>query len=356
MTRDLVDSKITDETAFAEPSEPQRRRSIGRLGGMLFVAGALLSTLSALTLDSQPRPWILVILALAGLTGIVSFLLPWDRFSPRWLHAMPVIATLEITVGLRNAGAGGDVYAWLYLMVVVMVAYAFRERKIFAAYVGFVSLCLASLLVDPARDAGGSLRDLVVAAPTLAIAAAVVTYFRERLEAGKHAYQALSRLDPLTGVGNYRTLYERLDYELARHERHGRELTVMLLDLRGFKQVNEAYGHLEGDRVLRAVGQALAGAMRHEDTLARQGGDEFSVLAPETTSDEAAALAERLRQALSTVPMGDDVLTASVGWAIYPEHGSTTQELLAHADTALLGDKSRLPARAPRSPLAAAVR
>jgi GGDEF domain-containing protein len=102
---------------------------------------------------------------------------------------------------------------------------------------------LAVLLADPANASSDSLRNLLASGPTLVLTAVLVTYFRERLEAGKAAYQELSRRDPLTGVGNYRTLYERLEYEIARHQRHERRFAVLLLDLNGFKQVNETFGH-----------------------------------------------------------------------------------------------------------------
>jgi diguanylate cyclase (GGDEF)-like protein len=179
-----------------------------------------------------------------------------------------------------------------------------------------------------------------------------VTYFRERLEAGKQAYRKLSRTDPLTGVGNYRTFYERLEYEIARHQRHHRRFAVMLLDLNGFKQVNDIYGHLEGDRLLIEVGQALAQTVRDEDSVARQGGDEFSVLAPETTWGEVVALAARIRASFAKVSVGDRVLSSSIGWAIYPENGETIEELLAHADLQLRESKRQSPERQPE-PLAA---
>ena len=113
----------------------------------------------------------------------------------------------------------------------------------------------------------------------------------------------------------------------------------MLLDLNGFKQVNDTFGHLEGDRLLREVGKVLAATVRDEDSVARQGGDEFSVLAPETTWGEVVALAGRIRGALADVVVGDRVISTSIGWAIYPQNGETIEELLAHADAELRNNK-----------------
>jgi diguanylate cyclase (GGDEF)-like protein len=316
-----------------------RQRSLGRLAGLLFCFGALLSVPSALTLDPGPPAWVYVLIALAFLAGIACFLVPWDRIAPEWFHLVPVVATLAVTAGVWGSQVQGSLSSWLYMLIGIMVAYSFSSRRVVGAYVLLISLCLAAPIADPLIGTDDALRNLVVSVPSLILAVAIVTYFRERLEAGKRAYQELARLDPLTGVGNYRTLYERLEYEIARHERHGRRFAVVLLDLDGFKEVNETYGHLEGDRVLREVGRVLSGTVRDQDTVARQGGDELSVLAPETAGDEVPALARRLQQALATVVVGGRALTASAGWAIYPQDGQTTEALLASADAALLGSK-----------------
>src|SRR5439155_18850019 len=195
-------------------------------------------------------------------------------------------------------------YAWLYVLVAVIVAYTFRRRAVIAAYLALMAVGSALPLRDPGTNRADLLLDLLVSVPSLVIVTALVAHFREHLEARRDAYVRLARLDPLTGVGNYRALHERLDYEIARHERHGRRLAVMLLDLNRFKDVNETYGHLEGDRVLREIGAVLSGTVRDQDTVARQGGDEFSVLAPETSTVEVMTLASRLADALATIPVG----------------------------------------------------
>ena len=108
-----------------------------------------------------------------------------------------------------------------------------------------------------------------------------------RLRASHEALWALARRDELTGVGNYRSLHERLAEEIARHRRHGREFALVLLDLDGFKAVNERFGHLEGDRLLAEIGGALRNEVRAEDAVFRQGGDEFAVIVPEANAEEA---------------------------------------------------------------------
>ena len=347
MTLKLLDSKITEDDALQSASGFQLR--VGRFGGLLFCAGALLAALGTLTFDSAPPTWVFAAIALSLLTGVACLLISWERIPAFWLQVVPAIATAEITAVIWGMGADGRAYSWLYLIVVVTVAYSIRSRAVIAAHVAFVLACLAAPLADPAIASSDSLRDLIAGGPTLILTAVLVTYFRERLEASKAAYQELSELDPLTGLGNYRTFYERLEYEIVRHQRHQRRFAVMLLDLNGFKQVNDTFGHLEGDRLLQEVGKALAATVRDEDSVARQGGDEFSVLAPETTWGEVVALATRIRTALAVVVADDRVISTSIGWAIYPENGTTIEELLAHADAELRDNKFHSSASQPAS-------
>jgi diguanylate cyclase (GGDEF)-like protein len=347
MAPKLLDSKITEETALhdARAARPRGRA----LGGLLFCACALLLALGTLTLERRPPAWVFAVIALGVVTGIACVLIPWERIPSLWLHAVPVVAAFELTAVVWGMGSDGMPYSWLYLIVVVTVAYAFKSRAVIAGHLGIVFACLAVPLADPSIGSGDSFRNLMVSGPTLMIAAVLVTYFRERLEAGKQVYRELSRMDPLTGVGNYRTFYERLDYEIVRHQRHHRRFAVMLLDLNSFKHVNDIYGHLEGDRVLAEVGQALTQTVRDEDSVARQGGDEFSVLAPETTWGEVVTLAARIRAALAKVSAGDRVLSTGIGWAIYPENGETIEQLLAHADLQLRESKHQSPEHQPEA-------
>src|SRR5207245_5464160 len=126
---------------------------------------------------------------------------------------------------------------------------------------------------------------------------------------------------PLTGVGNYRLLHDRLEYELLRHRRGRRPLAVLLIDLDRFKHVNERLGHAAGDDVLRRVASALGGAVRLQDTIARQGGDEFAVLAPETDREAAAMLATRIRDRVASVHFAGKSIGATVGISVYPDDG-----------------------------------
>ena len=169
--------------------------------------------------------------------------------------------------------------------------------------------------------------------------ALVVGRLTAGLEESREVFRRLSTEDGLTGVGNYRSLIERLRHETARHERRGREFAVLTLDLDNFKTVNETQGHLVGDLVLAIVGSMLDLKVRTEDTVFRQGGDEFAVVAPETGRAQAERLAERIEYSISRISSGDLQLSASIGCAVFPRDGSEPGELLDAADAALLWRK-----------------
>jgi diguanylate cyclase (GGDEF)-like protein len=143
---------------------------------------------------------------------------------------------------------------------------------------------------------------------------------------------------------NARSLFLQLDRELARCKRDTSSLTVMVSDMDGFKQINDRFGHLEGNRVLRLFAQALKDTCREYDYVARMGGDEFVVVAPGLPPDAAAKKAGQLRELAKQaghVVCREDILSLSVGQAVYPEDGSDAEELLAEADRRMYIEKQQ---------------
>ena len=141
--------------------------------------------------------------------------------------------------------------------------------------------------------------------------------------------------DYLTGLPNARSLFLQLDRELARCKRDNKTLTVMVADLDGFKQINDRFGHLEGNRVLQLFAHSLKETSREYDYVARMGGDEFVVIAPGLTPEAAARKAEQMRdlaQQAGKNICNEDILSLSVGKAIYPEDGMDAERILSEAD------------------------
>jgi diguanylate cyclase (GGDEF)-like protein/putative nucleotidyltransferase with HDIG domain len=142
--------------------------------------------------------------------------------------------------------------------------------------------------------------------------------------------------DGLTGVKTHRFLMEALSSEWKRSTRTNRVFALVLMDLDRFKFVNDFYGHLEGDVVLQRVGHILEQNCRSSDVVARYGGDEFVILMPETSVEQASQLASKLRGWVASDPLlRDKNITASFGIAGFPVHGSTPQELIQVADSSM---------------------
>jgi diguanylate cyclase (GGDEF)-like protein len=152
-------------------------------------------------------------------------------------------------------------------------------------------------------------------------------------------------VDELTGLYNYRYLDVALEREIRRAERYSSPLAVIFIDLDLFKRVNDTFGHLVGSRVLREVGDILRGAVREVDTMIRYGGDEFTVILVETGEKGAAIVSERIRRAIEGFSFAADDgteirLTASIGFACYPQDTTSRRDLLEMADKAMYRGKA----------------
>ncbi len=155
-----------------------------------------------------------------------------------------------------------------------------------------------------------------------------------------------ARSDPLTGLYNREVFHATLVREIRRAHRFRTELSLVLCDLDGFKEVNDRYGHLLGDRVLERIGSLLRRSIRETDLACRYGGDEFGIVLPQTDRLGAFEVAERIRVLAETRFGTEDVegvrvaLTFSAGIASHPEDGATATEIVARADAALYDAKA----------------
>jgi diguanylate cyclase (GGDEF)-like protein/putative nucleotidyltransferase with HDIG domain len=195
----------------------------------------------------------------------------------------------------------------------------------------------------PLRSAWGLLGYAIGTAPEISLSAAL--RFAEAELFATHVATALDNLrayerksheaatDGLTGLGNHRAFHERAA-ELVGDSRPA-GFALVLADLDDFKELNDAHGHVAGDDALRALGGLLARSIRPSDTAFRLGGEEFALLLPGASREEALAVCDRLQAALAATRFGDAVLSLSFGLALFPDHGPELREMVAAADAAL---------------------
>ena len=185
--------------------------------------------------------------------------------------------------------------------------------------------------------------DVVIRAAVAAIRRAQAL---ETTRADNRRLEALATTDPLTRVLNRRALLDRLTAEVDRARRFNSSLSLLLLDVDHFKQINDTAGHLAGDTVLRQLGALLEDAVRKVDVVARYGGEEFVAILPETVAEGGIIFAERLRERIAAQPFDVGAerpvhLTVSIGIATFPSPRiATTEDFFARADEALYRAKS----------------
>jgi diguanylate cyclase (GGDEF)-like protein len=263
--------------------------------------------------------------------------------------AVPAIVLLAGLAGLIVVLGGGGQLDWLSLPPALIAAALAPTRRGAAAAAGSV---IGPAIITLGLGAGAGRPSLLLLVIVAAACVAVLVNVRERLERDRATLRQFALSDPVTRVANRRSLTIRADYEIARHRRTERSFALVMVDLDGFKALNDRFGHAAGDDLLREVAAALTRAMRAQDTVARFGGDEFCVLAPETDQTGADRLARRVDSAIRGVSVGMTGVAGSVGVAIYPDDGVTVAELMHAADARLLEAKRVLyrsrPARGAR--------
>ncbi len=197
------------------------------------------------------------------------------------------------------------------------------------------------LLRDPATFI---LTVLVYAGVALAVAAVSNSLSRQvdrtigSMQEQAERLAKLAHTDPLTGLANRRHFFERLESEFARAQRYRRPFCLLYIDLDGFKAINDRFGHLFGDEILRGSALAMQAILRSTDLLARIGGDEFAVLLPETSMRGSEHVVEKIRRALSAYgkQLSPSVppLTLSVGVGEINQDDEAIEDILARADKA----------------------
>ena len=319
-----------------------RRIGGGALAVVTLISAGLLSVFPPTHATSATVGWTTAAVLLVASAAASAVLLSGTRrvtVDVSLAVAFGAVAALSVLGTLSGPEAPVDK---LVVLIVVWVGVTHTPRRvlILLAAAGLARLPSLAQTDWAVPDAAEALVQVVVwlTLGGLALAwAAGVRAGRVRLERAESRAKALARVDPLTGLGNRRAFDEAVAAEVARAERSGRPLSVVVGDLDAFKRINDEHGHLAGDDCLRQVAAVVRATVRRPDACFRWGGDEFALLLAETEAPEAEAIAERLRIAVAEhcrAP-GGRAITLGCGVAQY-DGDETPDALLARADAGLL--------------------
>jgi diguanylate cyclase (GGDEF)-like protein/putative nucleotidyltransferase with HDIG domain len=312
---------------------------VAKVLATLFAAGASLAALTVVLPHPAHTNELGLLLIVADAYLVAATLYTQAARLPTWTLP-PTLAwgTLLITGVAYFSGESPSPLVFFYLWVFLYASYFFTPRQATLQIV-CVGVVYGGLLA--ARPPSGGIPAWwLVGMGTLLVGAMVIMVMRARVELLIARLYDAARTDPLTKLSNRRGFRELLDLELERARRGGTAMGLLVGDLDDFKDVNDHSGHQVGDLALQRVARVLDDGKRQIDVAARVGGEEFSLIVPDTDGDGAFALAERLRCALREEFAGDPTpLTISFGVAVYPEDGETAASLLHAADQALYSAK-----------------
>jgi diguanylate cyclase (GGDEF)-like protein len=321
-----------------DPSRLREDRvTMARTFTYLFGMGATLVLISLLLPHSPDRDTTgLVITTAAAYAVALGFLIAFDRL-PLWaFEASPLVGIVLVSLVVYFGGSqAATAYAMYYFWVALAACYFLRPLVAIAhLFVASMAYGLV-LLVGPGHVALPGLNWVIVTGTLMVVGLLMIT-LRSQVERLVGELAAAARTDSLTQVANRRELEERFAAELERSTRTARPLSIVVLDLDWFKEYNDRFGHNAGDRALVMLADALKRATRTSDVVARLGGEEFGVLAPETDETEGFLVAERLRaEVRAAFARETEKMTISCGVASFPVHGITSGELLYAADRAM---------------------
>ena len=305
------------------------------------------------------------------LTGLSPLVLPCTWCAIAITLATPLFAALSHARGLP--GARWFLLSWIIVFAAVSV-FAFRimgwlptnDYTLYAMHIGsglhalLLSFALADRISATRREREAAQSEAIKARETLVetlrrseheLEARVAERTRELdganalLRENQQQLERMARYDPLTGAANRLLLEDRISQAVTRARRSGRGAAVLLIDLDGFKMVNDTRGHAAGDEILKALAGRITAAVRESDTVARFGGDEFVVLLEDLDGpQDALAVAEKLvaeaREPFLLAAGGLTWISASIGIAFCPKDGADVHTLLRHADEAMYSVKA----------------
>jgi diguanylate cyclase (GGDEF)-like protein len=349
LRRELIRALQGGDGFDADPYAGSDRANATRIVALLWLLSAVLA-ITFLPFDPPTEAiggagWALAGVIIGGSLVGARRLLRHRPLSFNRLLQLSYLGLAQVAVLVWLGGGAGSAYENLFLLWVGSGTGIHPPRRALA-YLAATGLAVSlPLLYHGWTGADGA----AVATSYLLLVAlgmvvlALMTYVRAqrlRLRSDEERAQQLARADPLTGMGNRRAFDEALGHEIARASRADSTMTVALLDLDNFKALNDRYGHLEGDRLLRLTGEAVERALRAGDRGFRWGGDEFALLLPDTPYQGAEEALARVAAGIMASCAAPDGRALTISWGIAELTAEAkSDELLGQADLALMAHK-----------------
>jgi diguanylate cyclase (GGDEF)-like protein len=307
---------------------------MGPVSGLLWLAAAAVAVVCRF-IPGAPADHEWLFWGLTGFTVVYSLAcitraIRWERVG-KGGHALAILALQPLIVAALWLTGGADAYLGPMLVLPMLyVAYFFPAR-----YAWPLAACEIVTYASPLVTSSGPAHLLVHRAVAYAVAyaglVAVIQFLKGRLVTAERHQHRMARVDPLTGLQNRRAFDEALScaFESAY------VFTLLLADVDSFKQINDSFGHVTGDRVLRELASHASDVVRSGDCLARIGGDEFALVAPGAGAESAQRLLDAVREAALRVDTGDGPVSLTVSAAVYPDDGSSRAALMRTVDRRL---------------------
>jgi diguanylate cyclase (GGDEF)-like protein len=321
-------------------------RVVRVVGWAVILAVSTIVAASGLYPDTQSAILVLMAVAAAFLL-LVHDVIPAEVLGA----ARPIV---EGSVGITIAtllvvltGGPSSPFFFIFVLIVAGAALVLSPPRTLAVTAFALGAYVVGVLADPSQLPLDTTRFVMVSVniAALVLLTYVAMIIAREQRRSRDAAIALSTIDSLTGLYNRAYFFASIDREMQRSARSQRGFCLLMLDLDGLKPINDRFGHFEGDRVLRAVGEIIRHGVRRIDTAARYGGDEFVILLPETDPTGAYILAEKIRAGAAQLGLattdGRIPASLSIGVVASPADGSTVDDLMIAADRAMYEAKRR---------------
>jgi diguanylate cyclase (GGDEF)-like protein len=330
-------------------------RLMGPVSGLLWItaaiAAAVVQALPGTPQQHAAPAWGLIALILVYGLACVRGWIDWEGRSLRH-HAVAIVVFQPlIALGLWVSGGVDSYLGPILVLPTLYVAYFFPPRLAWPLAVIEIATYCSPFVYSDGRHDNLLLGRAVMYAAAYAGLVATIQYLKSHLVAAERKQRRMAHEDPLTGLPNRRAFDLALDVAVAT----GRPFSLLLADVDQFKAINDTFGHTTGDDVLRSIASRTRACVRSTDTLARIGGDELALVAPEASGAGAERLASALHGAVSGLlpAEGAEPVTLTISCASFPDDGRDRDELLRAADRRLHAVKDdRASASRPRLPQA----